>query len=65
MLNDGPEVVYMEDVGQWQIVGKGGAKAKINPWVPGGGGDRYVMPNRGHGSRVGVGVCTLYSLVMP
>ena len=31
MLNDGPEAVYMEGlegVGQWQIVGKGGAKAK-------------------------------------
>ena len=27
-LNDGPEAVYMEGVGQWQIVGKGGAKAK-------------------------------------
>ena len=23
--------------------------AKKNPWVPGGGGGRYVMPNRGHG----------------
>ena len=28
VLNDGPEAVYMEGVGQWQIVGKGGAKAK-------------------------------------
>ena len=28
VLNDGPEAVYNEGVGQWQIVGKGGAKAK-------------------------------------
>ena len=28
VLNDGPEAVYVEGVGQWQIVGKGGAKAK-------------------------------------
>ena len=28
VLNDGPEAVYVHGAGQWQIVGKGGAKAK-------------------------------------